>query len=45
MEGLAIDSQFGSPALISNDGGVDGINVPVQVTFRVTEGDMMEVRG
>jgi hypothetical protein len=45
MEGLAIDSMFGSPALISNDGGVDGINVPVQVTFRVTEGDMMEVRG
>lgn len=45
MDGLAIDSQFGSPALISNDGGVDGVNVPVTVTFRVTEGDMMEVRG
>ena len=45
FDGLAIDAQFQSPAIISNDGSVDGINVPLQVTFRVTEGDMMGVRG
>jgi hypothetical protein len=45
MDGLAIDAKFQSPSLINNDGGVDGINVPLQVTFRTTEGDLMEVRG
>jgi hypothetical protein len=43
--GLAITAEFLSPALISNDGGVDGVNVPLRVMFRATEGDMMEPRG
>jgi hypothetical protein len=37
MDGLAIDSQIGKFEYVSFDGGPDGVNVPVQITYRVSE--------
>lgn len=42
--GLAINSVIESSQLSVSDGGYDGIAIPVQVTYRVTEGNPYEVR-
>lgn len=42
--GLAVDAQFRSPEYVSADGGLDGVNVPLVVTYRTDEGDPTVVR-
>lgn len=42
---LAIDSQFGDPETITDDGsGIDGINLILLVTYRTAENDPYTVR-
>ena len=43
--GLANDAQFMSPEYVSADGGLDGINCPIAVTFRTDDDDPTQVRG
>jgi hypothetical protein len=43
--GLAIDAQFLSPEYVAADGGIDGVNCPIAVTFRTDEDDLTQVRG
>lgn len=42
--GLAIDAEWLGRENIDADGGIDGINVPLAVTFRVSEGNPYAVR-
>lgn len=42
--GLSIDSQWLSHENIDAEGGIDGVNVPLAVTYRVSEGNPYEVR-
>jgi hypothetical protein len=42
--GNAIDAVFGSVQFIAADGGIDGLTVPLQITFRVSEDDPTELR-
>lgn len=44
FDGNAINAEFSAVVLQSDDGGYAGIAVPVDVTYRVTEGDPFEVR-
>ena len=37
MNGLAMDSEIGKFEYVNFDGGPDGVNVPVSVTYRVSE--------
>jgi hypothetical protein len=41
---LAINADLGAQQTVVSDGGYDGIAVPLDVTFRVTEGDPYTVR-
>lgn len=43
--GLAIDAQFMSVEYVSADGGIDGVNCPLAVTYRTDEDDLTQVRG
>jgi len=42
--GLAVDAQWKSPEYVSADGGIDGVNVPIAITYRTDEDDPTEVR-
>lgn len=42
--GLAINAEFLSTLQMTSDGGYGGIAVPIDVTYRVTEGDLYEMR-
>lgn len=42
--GLSVDAQWLSRENIDADGGIDGVNVPLAVTYRVSEGNPYEVR-
>lgn len=44
MDGLAFNARIGATESIGADGGVDGVNVPVEVDYRVTESNPFEVR-
>ena len=44
FEDLAIDAEWATVEMISGEGGFEGINVPLLVTYRVTEGNPFEVR-
>lgn len=44
FDGNAINAEFGPQLNDSNDGGYMGIAVPVEVMYRVTEGNPFEVR-
>jgi len=35
---------WGSHEIVNGEGGFEGINVPLQVMYRVTEGNPFEVR-
>ena len=37
MDNLAIDSELGKFEFVNFDGGPDGVNVPLQVTYRISE--------
>ena len=41
---LAVHSEFGNYEPIAAEGGIDGVNVPVLITFRHSEGNPYEVR-
>lgn len=43
-DGNAIDTQIGAVQVINEDGGIDGFNLPVTVTYRHSENDPYEVR-
>lgn len=40
----AIDAEFLSEEPITGDGGMDGVNVPIAITYRTSEYDPYEVR-
>jgi hypothetical protein len=42
--GNAINAMFGSIQTVTSDGGYDGISIPLDVTYRYSEGDPYEVR-
>lgn len=42
--GLAIDAEFGDPVYDSADGGMTSMDIPLLVTYRVSETDPWEVR-
>jgi hypothetical protein len=44
FDGLAVDAQWKSPEYVSADGGIDGVNVPIAITYRTDEDDPTEVR-
>jgi hypothetical protein len=44
MDDNAIDAEFRSPEYVTADGGLDGVNVPIAITFRTDEGDPTSVR-
>ena len=44
FDGHAINADFGPQQTAVSDGGYDGIAIPLIVTYRVTEGDLTEVR-
>ena len=44
FDGNAINADFGPQQLATSDGGYDGIAIPLNVIYRVTEGDPYEVR-
>ena len=44
MDDNAIDAEFRSPEYVTADGGLDGVNVPIAITFRTDEGDPTTVR-
>lgn len=44
MENLAIDSEWQSHENIDSDGSYDGVNVPLLVTYRVSENNPYTVR-
>lgn len=44
MDDNAIDAEFRSPEYVTADGGLDGVNVPIAITFRADEGDPTSVR-
>jgi len=44
MGGNAIDSEFGTVNYVQADGGVDGVQIPLLVTYRVSEDDPTELR-
>lgn len=44
MGGYAIDAQFADPQMVDSDGGYDGINLPLAVTYRFSENNPYEVR-
>lgn len=44
MGGNAIDAAFGDPEMVDGDGGYEGVNVPLVVTYRVSELDPYAVR-
>ena len=44
FDGLAIDARWESREFIDADGGVDGINVPLSITYRTSEYDPYAVR-
>ena len=43
--GLAIDTAWLPHEDINSDGGPDGVNVPIVITYRVDEGNPFNVRG
>lgn len=45
FDNLAIDAQFMSVEYVSADGGIDGVNCPLAVTYRTDETDLTQVRG
>ena len=42
--GNAIDASWGSVQFVAADGGIDGLTIPLGVTFRVSEDDPTELR-
>jgi hypothetical protein len=44
MDGNAIDAAFADPENVDGDGGYEGINLPLVVTYRVSENDPYAVR-
>lgn len=44
MDGNAVDAEWRSPEYVTADGGLDGVNVPLVVTYRTDEGDPTVVR-
>lgn len=42
--GLAIDTQLGAVERISSDGSIDGIVIPLVITYRISEWSPYEVR-
>lgn len=44
MGGNAIDAAFGDPEQVDGDGGYEGVNLPLNVTYRVSENDPYAVR-
>ncbi len=42
--GLAVDAEFGDPSYDSGDGSYFGMDIPIVVTYRVSEDDPWEVR-
>jgi len=44
MNGNAIDCEWGSVNYVNADGGLDGLQIPLFVTLRVSENDPTEVR-
>ena len=44
MDNLAINSEWQTHENIESDGSFDGVNVPLLVTYRVSENDPFEVR-
>lgn len=45
MDGLAVDSSFGTYSPLSEDGSIDGVGVSLSVTYRVSELNPFEPRG
>lgn len=44
FDGNAMNATFGDEQNVIGDGGMEGINVPIEVTYRVSEWDAYEVR-
>lgn len=44
FDNLAINAEFGSYEPILADGGIDGVSVPLVITYRYSEGNPYEVR-
>ena len=44
FEDLSFNAMWGSHEIVNGEGGFEGINVPLQVMYRVTEGNPFEVR-
>jgi hypothetical protein len=44
FDGNAIDSAWGTREMISADGGIDGINIPIYITYRTDENDPYNIR-
>jgi hypothetical protein len=44
FNGNAMISMFGDEEFITGDGAIDGVNVPITVTYRHSEGNPYEVR-
>lgn len=42
--GNAIDAEFGNVNYVQADGGLDGVQIPLTVTFRTSENDPTELR-
>lgn len=42
--GLAINADIGAQQTVASDGGYEGIAIPLEVVFRITEGDSCTVR-
>lgn len=42
--GLAINAEWKPAEAIDSDGGIDGVNVPIAITYRVDEGNPYNVR-
>lgn len=43
--GLSFDAEWKPPEYVAADGGIDGINVPLAVSFRTDEDNPTQVRG
>lgn len=44
FDGNAIDATWGSLQFVAADGGIDGVTIPLAITYRVSEDDPTELR-
>lgn len=45
FDGNSFDAVWGDEEYIAGDGAIDGVNVPISITYRHSEGNQYEVRG